>query len=214
MTDFVIEKLGSGVNANARRITFGDHAAIAHHDHRLGSAKRRFGPLLEGMIECSLQRGIGRLDDLGAGDVGEKRWRLRCLQRLKVGPGQIRLPPALHAHAAKAFVERDMRREQADNRYVNRPGGAIEPVTQTPSQQADAGTRQDFGEACLRIEPGDKGLGAEGVGDGAGSNADRPLGMIDRNQRHGCGHGQRARDHQQPSPIHGCLRALSRWRDF
>ena len=66
-TDLVREKPSSGrIDADAGGIALGDHAAVMHHDHRLGSAERRCsGRLLEGMIERGLQGGIGWLDNAG-----------------------------------------------------------------------------------------------------------------------------------------------------
>ena len=58
-----MEKPSSGVSTPMPSgIALGDDAAVAHHDHRLGSAERRRRRLLEGVIERGLQSGIGRLD--------------------------------------------------------------------------------------------------------------------------------------------------------
>ena len=71
----VDHRLGHGearqlcVDADAGCVTFGDHLAVAHHHDRPGAPKRRRCRLFEGMIQCGLKRGIGRLDHCRAGDL-------------------------------------------------------------------------------------------------------------------------------------------------
>ena len=56
------------VDPDARSVTLRDDAAIAHHDDGLRPAQRRFGRLLESVIERGLQRGVGWFDDLRASE--------------------------------------------------------------------------------------------------------------------------------------------------
>ena len=107
----VDHRLGHGeaeqrrIDADAGRITLGDHLAVVNHDDRLGAAERRRRRLLEGMIERRLQRRIGWFDHSGAGNLGKQRRRLR-LQRLDVALQEIGLLSLRAARRSRARRER------------------------------------------------------------------------------------------------------------
>ena len=70
-----------------------------HHDHRLGASERRLGRFGESMIERGFQRGIGWLNNVGAGNLAQERRRVRQLQRIEVASENIRLPRDVQANA-------------------------------------------------------------------------------------------------------------------
>jgi hypothetical protein len=61
-----------GIDAVARGITLGHHAAVTHDHNGLGVAIRWCCVLGEGAIERLLQGRLGRLDDGRAGDLGQQ----------------------------------------------------------------------------------------------------------------------------------------------
>jgi hypothetical protein len=150
-----------------------------HHDDRLGSPKRRFGRLLEGMIERGLQLRIGWLDHRRSGDIRQKRRRPRHLQRLQIASQQIGWLRAMKFDAALAFVKRRTAAEKSKRRCVDGFGGCIKMVAEQLANPADTGTVVGLRKHPLRLEAGDKDFDAEVMGDETGGDANSAIGAED-----------------------------------
>jgi len=132
------------LSADTGGIAFGNHAAVMHHHDRLGSPERRFGRLLEGMVERGFQGGVSRFDDRRSRDLGKQRRRLRHLQRLDVVAQQIRLLRPQQLHAAETFVKGGAAAKQSQRRCVDGLGGAIDAESKNAAEPADAGAAGGF----------------------------------------------------------------------
>ena len=164
------------VDTDARGIAFGDHLAVMHHDHGLGAPERRFGRLLEGMVERGLQRGMGRLHQVRPGDFGLQRRRFRDSERVDVALENIWLLSPVPQHAAEPLMMDGMAAEHPGHRGIDSLCRAVDPEFEEPAQAAQAVALDGFGKHGLRIKPGDEGLGADIVRDHAGGDAKGEIG--------------------------------------
>ena len=128
------------------------------------------------MIEGGLQFRIGRRDDGGAGHLRQQRRRFRRLQRREVAPEKIGFFGPVQRDATEPVMKHRAAAEYSCQRRIDGVAGAVETVAQSPAQPANAGTIRDFREHSFRIEPGDKNLGAGGIGHKTGGNANGAIG--------------------------------------
>ena len=106
LTDRDVRILQANIDADAIGIALGDHGAVMHHNYRLGSSKRRRRGLLEGMIECGFQSGIGRLDKGCAGNLRQQRWTFWRLQRVDVALEKVGFIGSVQEDAAEPVMKR------------------------------------------------------------------------------------------------------------
>ena len=76
-------------------------------------------------------------------------------------------------------MKRGTTAEQSGDRRIDRPGGAVEAISQQRAHQANALAIDSLGKHRLRIEPGDKTFGADVVRHETGRDANRTVGTID-----------------------------------
>src|SRR6202521_4557288 len=97
--------------------------------------------------------------------------------------------------------------EQPRRRRIDGFAGAIEMMSENPTQPANAGTVRGFREYRLRMEPGDKDLRAGGLCHKSARYSNRAIGAEDRAQRDR--HGQDHRTCDKLSRNH-CGMSLAR----